>query len=256
MHAAHGLAQMQPVIDRYGRTGQQALARVLGPHGVRGRDGVPRRALGQRPAPFGDAALAVMDLLPAAEQADDDRPIAAPGHDVEQVPGLRGGQRDRAVAGFPDRVRGGPAALRLVDDQHALGRGVRLPHVVVAEPGQGLDHPFHPLLRRPPRHAAPGGVPHQGLPQNMHQRRVAGQERGARAGKGEVEAAQRLAGAGLAGHEHHAIPPFCLSAPDRFRDGSRGAREAAAPGLSQRQCRDVMAGIKQACRLHQGRTGR
>jgi len=154
-------------------------------------------------------------------------------------------------------VAAGPAALRLVDDQHALGRCRAVGHRGVAKLRQRLDHRRHPPPRRVPVRPAGAGVAHQRLAQDLDERGVAGQERGPLPRReGEVEAAQRLARTGRAGHEHDRLGVTRARVGKCACHRRLRAPQPARPGAGQPQRLDAMRRIQRASGVEQARDRR
>ena len=124
--------------------------------------------------------------------------------------------------------------------------------VVVPEGRQGLDHGIEALPGGAAVQPAPGGVAGQGFPQDMDQRGVARQERGACPGECQVEAAQGFTGAGRAGDEHDEVASIRLRGLHRLGYGSRGSCKPALAGLRLQQCIHVVPGIEGAGGFDQG----
>ena len=144
---------------------------------------MPLRAGLDGGAPGGHTALARMNFLPAAQQADDHgtpgfAKLAPAVHDIQQMARLGIGEADGAVLGLGDGVSGGPAALGFIDHHHGLGRG-SAGKIVVAEARQRLDHALHALPCGTECQAMPGGVARQGFTQDVDKGRVAGEKAGA-----------------------------------------------------------------------------
>ena len=115
----HRHAEMQRRVEAKLRQRGQALPRAGAPQRSRCRVHPPARPFRQCRTPFRQAALAGVDLLPAPDQAHQNRAVLPPRHDVQQQGGLA---RLQPPGGLGDGVGGRPAALRLVDHHHALGR--------------------------------------------------------------------------------------------------------------------------------------
>ena len=249
-------AEVQRLVELKAWQIREALPGIGGRPGARRRCGAPGWAAREGLAPGGQAAFAGVDFLAAAEQADDGGPALRTGHDVEQAARLGVGQRDGAVLRLAGGVGPGPAALRLVDDEQAVGGRPGVPDVVVAEGVQRLDHGFDALPCRAGGEAPAGRVPHQGGPKHVEQGRVAGEEGGAGVrGEGKVQAAERLTGAGVAGHEHDGAFVGGARPAERGEDGGAGAAEIAAAGVGEQQSGVVVVGVEPGGGGHEGGDG-
>jgi hypothetical protein len=226
-----------------GRAAWTGAASVAGARGVN----PPVRPVTQGSAPGGQAALAVVDFLAAAHEADDHWSVAAAAHDVQQVRRLGLRELDPAQDGFRDGVRGSPAALGLVDDDDPFGRHAGL-CVGIAEGGEGLDHRLHPLPGCPERPAASVGghaVPGKRFAEHVDERRVAGQERGAAAER-RVQPAQCFASARHAGDEHDGRAPQRAGVGAGGIDGLADSAQTGGVGAGRGKVSHPVPGVERA----------
>src|SRR5690606_1852038 len=129
------------------------------------------KSRGERLPPLRQSRLAPIDLLAAADERHDDRPIRVPVHYLQQD--LRLGERSPEL---PPRLRGVPGALRLIEDDDPVHRDLRgFGEVGVDEAMDVLDEGLDPTARLV--EALPetrGAVARERLGEDVHERAIPG----------------------------------------------------------------------------------
>ncbi len=125
-------------------------------------------------------------------------------------------------------------------------------HVRVAEMRQGLDRGLHALACIARRHPARDRIAREGLAEDVHKGRVAGEERGDLAAGAEhrLQSAERLAGARNAGDEHDRLAAGSQALADRFAYRRLGGGQSLTVRQSLRQILHGIARVKAARGLH------